>query len=94
MASLVALGVTRLGAVTGNTGYFGVPVVLALLHRPELAFAVIYDIVGSLITWTVGPPLISGARISGRSLAGHLARSPRCKAWLWLCCCNSRPWHR
>ena len=69
-------GVTRLGAVTGNTGYFGVPVVLALLPPGGLAFAVIYDIVGSLITWTVGPPLISGARFSGRSLMGHLGRSP------------------
>ena len=67
---------TRLGAVTGNTGYFGVPVVLALLPPGGLAFAVIYDIVGSLITWTVGPPLISGARFSGRSLMGHLGRSP------------------
>jgi predicted permease len=69
-------GVTRLGAVTGNTGYFGVPVVLALLPPGGLAFAVIYDIVGSLITWTVGPPLISGARFSGGSLMGHLGRSP------------------
>ena len=51
-------------------------VVLALLPPGGLAFAVIYDIVGSLITWTVGPPLISGARFSGRSLMGYLGRSP------------------
>lgn len=70
------LGVMRLGAVTGNTAYFGVPVVLALLPPSSLALAVVYDIVGTLVTWTVGPPLVSGERPTAARVLRQLLSSP------------------
>lgn len=86
------LGVMRLGAATGNTAYFGVPVVLALLPPASLALAVTYDIVGTLVTWTVGPPLVSGQRPSGLSVARHLLGSPAVHGMVLALLLQLTPW--
>ena len=86
------LGAMRLGAVTGNTAYFGVPVVLALLPPASLALAVTYDIVGTLVTWTVGPPLVSGQRPSAASVVGHLLGSPALHGMALALLLQCTPW--
>lgn len=40
----------QLGAVVGNTAYFGLPVALALLPPEALSFSITYDFVGTLVT--------------------------------------------
>ena len=48
----------QLGAVVGNTAYFGLPVAIALLPPTALAVSISYDLVGTLITWGLGPRLL------------------------------------
>jgi len=55
-------GGLQLGAVVGNTGYFGIPVAVALLPPSSLGFSISYDLVGTLITWR-GPAAGAGARL-------------------------------
>ena len=61
----------RLGAVVGNTAYWGLPVALALLPPAAISHVIAYDLAGTLFTWTVGP-LLSG----GLLLAGLLQLTP------------------
>lgn len=66
----------RLGAVLGNTGYFGIPAALALLPQATLGHSITYDLVGTLITWSVGPPLLAGKAPAPGRLLAFLAGSP------------------
>ncbi|MFM7267421.1 MAG: AEC family transporter [Cyanobium sp.] len=66
----------RLGAVLGNTGYFGIPAALALLPHASLGHSITYDLVGTLITWSVGPPLLAGKAPAPGRLLAFLAGSP------------------
>jgi hypothetical protein len=45
----------RLGAVAGNTAYFGFPVVMALLPPAAMGAAVAYDLAATLLIWGLGP---------------------------------------
>ncbi|MEB3335045.1 MAG: AEC family transporter [Cyanobacteriota bacterium] len=65
-----------LGAAVGNTGYWGLPVALALLPPRALATVVAYDLAGTLITWSVGPLLLRGGRRGGGSVLPLVASSP------------------
>lgn len=47
-----------LGAALGNTGYWGLPVALALLPPQALAAVIAYDLAGTVVTWSVGPLLL------------------------------------
>jgi predicted permease len=69
-------GSLQLGAVVGNTAYFGIPAVLALLPPAAIGYAITYDLVGTLVTWSSGPLLIQGHRPGWRSLLELLATSP------------------
>lgn len=51
----------RLGAVVGNTGYLGLPIALALLPPATLPVSISIDLVGTLITWGLGPGLLHTA---------------------------------
>jgi predicted permease len=52
----------QLGAVVGNTAYFGLPVALALLPPEAPSFSITADFVGTLVTWGLGPLLLDGQR--------------------------------
>ena len=54
--------VLLLGASMGNTGYWGLPVALALLPAQAWAAVVVYDLAGSLVTWSMGPVLLQIGR--------------------------------
>ena len=44
-----------LGSAFGNTGYFGIPVSIALLPNQALVYSIGFDLGASLVIWTVGP---------------------------------------
>lgn len=80
-----------LGAAVGNTGYWGLPVALALLPSEAMATAAAYDMAGTLITWSVGPlvlqrlhgkpfrhgpALLASPALHGAILAALISQSP------------------
>ena len=82
----------RLGAVIGNTGYFGIPAALALLPHRALAHSITYDLVGTLITWSLGPLLIAGKPLRPRPLGRMLASSPAVRGLLVAVAIHASPW--
>lgn len=82
----------QLGAVVGNTAYFGLPVALALLPPEALSFSITYDLVGTLVTWSVGPLLLNGAPARPGQLMGQLLRSPVVQAVLVAAPLLVSPW--
>ncbi|UPM50971.1 AEC family transporter [Synechococcus sp. A10-1-5-1] len=80
----------QLGAVVGNTGYFGLPVAIALLPSEALGFSVIYDLIGSLITWSAGPLLLSPGQ--SRASALSLFKTPVVQALLIALPLGMSPW--
>jgi predicted permease len=81
-----------LGAAVGNTGYWGLPVVLALLPPPAMATAVVYDVAGTLVTWSAGTWILLGARGGqGRHLSTLLA-SPAMQGLLLSLLIHLSPW--
>lgn len=61
----------QLGAVVGNTAYFGLPVAIALLPPTALAVSISYDLVGTLITWGLGPRLLGQPAPGWRGLLAN-----------------------
>jgi len=66
----------QLGAVVGNTAYFGLPVAIALLPAAALSFSITYDLVGTLVTWSIGPLLLNGQRTRPESWMRQLLITP------------------
>ena len=85
-------GGLQLGAVVGNTGYFGIPVAVALLPPGSLGFSISYDLVGTLITWSVGPLLVQGLAFDARRALAVLWRSPACKGLAIALLLHLSPW--
>lgn len=89
---MVSERVLMLGAVVGNTGYWGLPVALALLPPEAIATAAAYDVAGSVITWSMGPLMLVGLPSSPTMLASRLLGSPALQGFLlWLLIGHS-PW--
>ena len=80
----------QLGAIVGNTGYFGLPVAIALLPSEALGFSVIYDLIGTLITWSAGPLLLSPGQ--SRPSALSLLKTPVVQALLLALPLGLTPW--
>ena len=85
-------GGLQLGAVVGNTGYFGIPVALALLPSQALATSITYDLVGTLVTWSVGPPLIEGKALGLGRLVAALGGSPALRGLILALAIHLTPW--
>lgn len=88
----LANGGLQLGAVVGNTGYFGIPVALALLPPQALGYSITYDLVGTLITWSVGPLLIGGLAITPAKLLAIFLDSPALKGLAIALAIHLSPW--
>jgi predicted permease len=89
--------VLLLGAALGNTGYWGLPVALALLPPQAVATVITYDMAGTLITWSVGPLLLRGGGGGGERLLQAWLGSPALQGCPhWFGCspvfCACRPW--
>jgi predicted permease len=84
--------VLLLGAALGNTGYWGLPVVLALLPPPALAVAVAYDLAGTLITWSVGPLVLRGGWGGLERVVPTLLASPALQGFALSVFIGQTPW--
>lgn len=89
---VLANGGLQLGSVVGNTGYFGIPVALALLPPQALGYSITYDLVGTLITWSLGPLLISGLAVTPIKLLAIVLGSPALKGLAIALAIHFTPW--
>ncbi|WP_219904508.1 hypothetical protein [Aphanothece minutissima] len=85
-------GSLQLGCIVGNTGYWGLPVALALLPAEAIGFTIAFDLMATLITWSLGPLLVE-RRASGvrRQLLG-LATSPAMRGLALAVLLQQTPW--
>lgn len=84
--------VLMLGAAVGNTGYWGLPVALALLPPQAMATAAIYDVAGTLITWGVGPLVLVTFQKSGAWRLSSLVSSPALQGCVVAILISQSPW--
>jgi len=82
----------RLGAVVGNTAYFGIPATLALLPPQAVGYAISYDLAATLFTWCLGPLLLAGERLHPRALLQALLASPASRGLLGASVLQLTPW--
>ena len=83
----------QMGAVVGNTAYVGLPVAIALLPPQALAISITVDLVGTLVTWSIGPLLLAEARGPRRwGLLAPLLRTPVVRALLLALPVALTPW--
>jgi predicted permease len=68
--------VLLLGATLGNTGYWGLPVALALLPPRALGTVIAYDLAGTIVTWSLGPLVLRGNGGGTKALVRTLLTSP------------------
>lgn len=85
-------GSLRLGCIVGNTGYWGLPVGLALLPPAAIGFTIAFDLVASLITWSIGPLLVQTRAGSGRLLLRVLVTSPAIRGLVLAVVLQWTPW--
>ncbi len=85
-------GSLRLGCIVGNTGYWGLPVGLALLPPAAIGFTIAFDLVASLITWSIGPLLVQTRAGSGRLLLRVLVTSPAIRGLVLAVVLQRTPW--
>ena len=82
----------RLGAVVGNTAYFGIPAALALLPPQALGYAVGYDLAATLFTWTLGPLLLAGRPLALQPVLRALLASPASQGLVVALLIQATPW--
>ncbi|MFN9622177.1 MAG: AEC family transporter [Cyanobacteriota bacterium] len=84
--------VLLLGAAMGNTGYWGVPVALALLPPRALPPVLAYDMAGTLITWSVGPLLLRGEGLGLERVLRAVLASPAWQGFVLAILIGHTPW--
>ncbi|MEY4353349.1 MAG: hypothetical protein RLZZ609_1590 [Cyanobacteriota bacterium] len=84
--------VLRLGAAVGNTGYWGLPVAVALLPPDAVATAAAYDAAGTIITWSLGPVVLLGGAGNSLKLLSLLWASPALQGILLAAIVGRTPW--
>ncbi len=90
--------VLKLGSGFGNTGYFGIPVSLALLPNQALIYSIGFDLGATLIIWSIGPLLLSNnsKQLKGKEywkmLIKAFANSPAIKGLIGALLISSMPW--
>lgn len=86
--------VAQLGAVVGNTAYFGIPAVLALLPAQAVGYAISYDLAATLFTWSLGPLLLAGRSLRPSPLLQALVTSPAFRGLVGAALLQLTPWHQ
>ena len=83
----------QIGAVVGNTAYVGLPVAIALLPAQALSVSISVDLVGTMVTWTLGPLLLAEHDGSSRwRWLPVLLSTPVCRALLLAAPLAFSPW--
>ncbi len=85
-------GSLQLGCIVGNTGYWGLPVALALLPAEAIGFTIAFDLMATLITWTLGPLLVARCATGARRQLRVLATSPAMRGLALAVLLHQTPW--
>lgn len=89
----------QLGSAFGNTGYFGIPVSLALLPNHALIYSIGFDLGATLVIWSIGPILLtdpSKVLSSNRywqNFIKAICRSPAVKGLIGALIVHLSPWN-
>ena len=87
-----------LGSLFGNSGYFGIPVSLALLPVESLNFSIGYDLGATLLVWSVGPMLLATSsqeqkkKFNWKNFINALTNSPASKGLVGAMFIQLTPW--
>ncbi|MEA5392509.1 malate transporter [Cyanobium gracile UHCC 0139] len=85
-------GSLQLGCIVGNTGYWGLPVALALLPAEAIGFTIAFDLMATLITWSLGPLLVDRHAGSVSRQLQMLASSPAMRGLALAVLLHQTPW--
>lgn len=85
-------GSLQLGCIVGNTSYWGLPVALALLPAEAIGFAIAFDLMATLITWSLGPLVVDRRATGVRRQLRVLATSPAMRALALAVLLHQTPW--
>nr|WP_199297248.1 malate transporter [Synechococcus sp. FACHB-909] len=85
-------GSLQLGCVVGNTAYWGLPVALALLPPEAIGFTIAFDLMATLITWSLGPLLVDRRATGVRRQLRALATSPAMRGLALAVLLHQTPW--
>ncbi len=85
-------GSLQLGCMVGNTGYWGLPVGLALLPAEAIGFTIAFDLMATLITWSLGPLLVDRCATGVRRQLRVLATSPAMRGLALAVLLHQTPW--
>jgi predicted permease len=85
-------GSLQLGCIVGNTAYWGLPVGLALLPAEAIGFTIAFDLMATLITWSLGPLLVDRHAGSLRQQLRVLGTSPAIRGLLLALLAHQTPW--
>ena len=95
----VANRILQLSSVFGNTGYFGIPVSLALLPNNALIYSIGFDLGATLVIWSLGPIIITevSTQLSRerywKNFIKAISNSPAFKGLIGAIIIQSSPWN-
>ncbi len=87
-----------LGCSFGNTGYFGIPVSLALLPNQALIYSIGFDIGATLVIWSIGPIVLNydskniKSPILWKNFIKAISKSPAIKGLIGALLIHLSPW--
>ena len=88
----------QLGSAFGNTGYFGIPVSLALLPEHALIYSIGFDLGATLVIWSLGPILLTdpskvlSSNRYWKNFIKGIFSSPAVKGLIGALIIHSSPW--
>ena len=88
----------QLGSAFGNTGYFGIPVSLALLPNHALIYSIGFDLGATLVIWSIGPILLTdpskvlSSNRYWKNFIKGIFSSPAVKGLIGALIIHSSPW--
>ncbi len=89
----------QLGSAFGNTGYFGIPVSLALLPNQALIYSIGFDLGATLVIWSIGPLLLTDpskiltSNKYWKNFIKAIFSSPAVKGLIGALIVHSSPWN-
>ena len=89
----------QLGSGFGNTGYFGIPVSLALLPNDALIYSIGFDLGATIVIWSLGPILLTdNSKTSNNNNWEHFLKalwnSPAIKGLIGALIIRFSPWNK
>ncbi len=90
--------VLQFGTCFGNTGYFGIPVSLALLPNEALVYSMGFDLGATLVIWSLGPLMLNKNTYKRHEIKDYLfyinslTNSPAIKGLIGALIIKSTPW--